>query len=252
MPLRRSAALFVSALAKPILLATLLAMVVAMTSPARADAVVTLCHTADESGPGTNLQTALTATRDPNRSFNSIFFQCNGPATIQVTNPLEIFQATKIDGGNTVTLVGNNTKSLIVVANPGNFLYLYNLTLRHPAAQRITCINWMTSGCEGRIVAGQGFTMLHHVTIDSTNNPIAVTSGTLVIEDSLFTGNSEAVIVAAPKVTSTTITRSLFQDNLGSPIEATGTIAITDTRFVHNGHSELGAPCNATVDRAVL
>src|SRR6516164_8652796 len=126
MPSRRSAALFGSALAKPIVLATLLAMVVATTSPARADAVVTLCHTADESGPGTNLQTALTATRDPNRSFNSIFFQCNGPATIQVTNPLEIFQATLIDGGNTVTLVGNNTKSLIVVANPGNFLYLYN------------------------------------------------------------------------------------------------------------------------------
>jgi predicted outer membrane repeat protein len=226
-----------------------LAICFTCTSIARADAVVTLCQTADQAGSGTNLQAALTASPDIATKVNMITFQCPGSATIQVGSPLEIFQATKIDGGNNITLLGTNTKSLIVVANPGNPLYLYNLTLRHPTAQSLHCINWPKSGCDGRVVSGQGVTELHNVHVDSTTNPIAVTSGTLAVYDSQFTGNSTAVIVAAPGVTFTTITRSVFQNNSGPPIQAVGQINITDSRFINNDHVEL-VGCQVTIDRS--
>jgi predicted outer membrane repeat protein len=232
------------------LLLALPAALVAVPSCARADAVVTLCDAADESGSGLNLLNALLSQPDPSTHINTVTFFCNGPATIQVTNPLEIFQATKIDGGNMITLVGNNTKSLIVVANPGNSLSLYNLTLRHPTATPVHCINWLRFGCEGRVVAANGDTELNNVTIDSSANAVALTSGTLNIVSSQFTGNSEAVITAAPGVSTVTITGSVFQNNSGPPIQATGTINITDTRFVNNDTAFLVGCGQVTIDRS--
>jgi hypothetical protein len=51
-------------------------------------------------------------------------------------------------------------------------------------------------------------TQLNLVNIDGTNSPVALTFGTLSIFHSQF-------ITAAPNVTSTTVTGSLFQNNPG-------------------------------------
>ena len=81
------------------------------------------------------------------------------------------------------------------------------------------CPDWLTHGCDARMVAGQRVTQLNHVNIDGTNSPVAVTSGTLSIFDSQFNGNSGAIITTAPNVTSTTVTGSLFQNNPGATFD---------------------------------
>lgn len=251
----RATMLFRRARMKSVPSIMVLAMYFMLTSVAHADAVVTLCHSADDSGAGVNLRNALLATPDPNSHINTITFQCNGPATIQVLRPLEIFQGTKIDGGNTITLINTSSThvSIIVVANPGHFLYLYNLTLRHPNSTPMNCPNWRAGGCLGSVVNAQGVTEFHHVFVDSSNIPVSITSGTLgVYDNSQFTGNSEAVIVAAEGVTTTTIDHSLFQNNPGAaPIEATGTVSISDTQFINNGATVLEA-CKATIQRSTF
>jgi hypothetical protein len=231
---------------------TVLAMCLAFASLARADAVVTLCHTADDPGAGVNLRNALRAAPDPNSLINTITFHCNGAATIQVSGPLEISQATKIDGGDATTLITSSTsthESIIVVANPGHFLFLYNLTLRHPNATPMNCTLWLTNGCTGSVINAQGGTELHHVFVDSSHIPVSITSGTLGIFDSQFMGNSEAVIAAAPSVTTTTIDHTVFQNNVGAaPIEASGKLSITHSQFTNNGGMDLEGTCQLTMD----
>jgi predicted outer membrane repeat protein len=229
-----------------------------LSSLARADAVVSLCHTADDSGAGVNLRQAIRAAPDPQSLVNTITFRCNGPTTIQISAPLEIFQSTRIDGGNTITLTTTTLRtdeSLIVVANPGTFLYVNNLTLRHPSSTPMSCSDWETNGCVGSVLTAQGVTEFHHVLIDSSRLPVSVTSGTLgVYDNSRFFGNTEAVIVAAPGVTSTTIDNSVFQNNSGAaPIKATtGSIKITNSQFSNNDASILQGTCNITIDRSTF
>jgi hypothetical protein len=228
----------------------------------RADAVVTLCHSDFESGNGLNLIDALLAqpsTRINGTLVNKITFQCPGPATIQIGTPLLISQATAIEGGGVVTLLGTTLDPIMIsVQDPGNFLFLSNLTLRNPVEATPTPCSlsmWAQSGCQGRVITGQGTIELHHVHIDGTRVPIGVTGGTVAVFDSEFTGNSEAVIVAAPNVTSVTISSSSnFHDNPGAPLLiARGNISITDSQFINNFGSVFTGDCNlTTVERSTF
>jgi hypothetical protein len=211
-------------------------VIIAVTAPSVgwANAKVTLCHSADEAGSGTNLRQALTASLDPNNATNNITFQCNGSATITVDRPLEIFQATAVDGGNAIILTGTNPNfrsSMFVVGSSATFLFLRNLTLTHPNTQRQFCA---TSSCLGTVVSAQGTTELDNVVIQNSDTPVSAISGSLTISQSRFTGNSGTLIAAGPGVTSTVV-NSVFQNNPGAtPISATGTVRIGGSQFLNN------------------
>ena len=236
---------------------TLAAIVLIVTGVGRpvsasANAVVTLFHDVDESGSGTNLRQAIAATPDQNSLINTITFQCGGPATISFTigGPLEIFQATSIDGGSSVALtsaIPSSRNSLFVVANPGSFLYLNNLTLSHTNTDHPICIPPVT--CPSTVINGQGITQLNNVTIEDSYSPLSVTSGTLTISQSRFTGNSGTVVDIGDGVT-TTVVGSSFQNNSdATPMVARGVVSITGSQFVGNGSASFfpGA-CQLSID----
>jgi predicted outer membrane repeat protein len=231
----KSAARCLSALAggvRCLLAMSALLLIPILASPASwADAKVTLCHSADEAGLGMNLRRALTAALNPNTATNTITFQCGGPATIEIDGPLEIMQATAIDGGTTITLTSSNSSfrsSLVVVALTGNFLYLRNLTLTHPNAERQFCD---LSTCVGTVLNAQGFTEFDNVVIQNTDTPIVASSGTLTVSQSQLAGNTGHLVVTAPGATLNIIS-SGFQDNVGAmPLLAGGTTSITASHF---------------------
>jgi predicted outer membrane repeat protein len=225
-----------------------------VASPAWADAVVTLCHDADETGPGTSLRTAIIAHPDPNTLINHVTFECGGPATIAFTTggPLEIFQATSVDGGNSITLASTSASSrtsLFVVANPGNFLYLRNLVLSHSNTDRPICIPPAT--CPGTVINGQGVTQLDNVSIRNSYSPVSVTAGSLTISNSQFMENGGTVIDIGLGV-STLITGSVFQDNSGAtPIVARGNVSITTSKFLGNGSASFfPLECQLSIDNS--
>jgi Right handed beta helix region len=227
---------------------------VAAPSLGRADAKVDLCHSADEAGPGTNLQRALTRPLNPNNATNNIIFECGGSATITVDRPLEIFQATAVDGANAVTLTDTNPSfrsSIFVVGSSTTFLFLRNLTLTHPNTQRQVFCG--TSTCIGTVINAQGTTELDNVVIENSDTPVSATSGSLTVSQSRFTGNSGRLIVAGPGVTST-IVNSVFQNNPDTaPILASGTVNISGSPFVNN-NSPLFFPglCQLNVDNSTF
>jgi len=227
---------------------------VAAPSLGRADAKVDLCHSADEAGPGTNLQRALTRPLNPNNATNNIIFECGGSATITVDRPLEIFQATAVDGANAVTLTDTNPSfrsSIFVVGSSTTFLFLRNLTLTHPNTQRQVFCG--TSTCIGTVINAQGTTELDNVVIENSDTPVSATSGSLTVSQSRFTGNSGRLIVAGPGVTST-IVNSVFQNNPDTaPILASGTVNISGSQFVNN-NSPLFFPglCQLNVDNSTF
>lgn len=233
--------------------AAMLIVVSAAPPLAWADAVVNLCQSADEGGPGTNLQQALTAPLNPNNATNNITFQCGGSATITVDRPLEIFQATAIDGGSSITLSGTNQSfrsSMFVVGSSATFLFLRNMTLTHPNTQRQACA---TSTCIGTVVNAQGTTELDNVIIQNSDTPVSAISGALTVSQSRFTGNSGTLIAAGPGVTST-IANSVFQDNPGATsISANGTVNISGSQFVaNNSPSFFPGLCQLSVDNTTF
>jgi predicted outer membrane repeat protein len=238
--------------------ATLAAAVLSLfPSPARADAVVNLCQDADQEGSG-NLRKALLATPNSNDLINHIIFQCGGAATITISSPLEIFQATSLDGANAnqitlTSLSSSGRSSLFVVANPGSFLYLNNLTLTHPNTTLQGCPDRSFPACVGSVVNGQGVTQLNNDVVRDSDTPIVVTSGSLTVFQSQFTGNSGTVIVEAPGMSDTTITGSVFQNNAAAPFAATGSVIIKGSQFLSNSFSAgVGAPCALTIDTTVF
>jgi hypothetical protein len=248
------------AMRRPVGLGRLLSVLalagLALTVPsiASADAKVIRCQTADEPGLG-NLRQALTAPLNPNTGANTITFQCGGPATIDVSQPpLEILQATVIDGAGAVTLTSSNTTSraaMFVVGTSGNFFQLHNMTLTRPnTPKQVTC---NISSCTGTLLNAQGVTQLDNVVIQNTDTPISVFSGSLTVSQSQFTGNTGNLIVAPPGAT-TTITGSGFQDNIGAtPLLASGTVNITGTSFFgQNVRSFFASPCQLNIDNGTF
>jgi predicted outer membrane repeat protein len=224
-----------------------LAICITFVPSARGDAVVTLCHASSEAGPGVNLETALLAKPDPNTLINSITFQCNGSATIQVR---EVFinQPTSIDGANQITFANAPGNSFMFVVN-GTFFYLNNLILQNTGVHFVKC----TTGCGGSVVFGVAVSPtveLHHCAVQNSITPIAMQTGSLNVFDSQFTGNKEGVIVAAG---TTSVVRSTFQNNSGAaPIGGTGTVSISDSQFVNNGATVLLGTCKVTIDRSTF
>jgi predicted outer membrane repeat protein len=241
--------------------ALILTLAVWLTSahPARGYAVVTLCHSSNEAGPGVNLETALFAPPDPNTLINTIKFQCNGSATIQVRQVF-IDQPTSIDGGNQITLV-NAPGNFSMFAVNGTLLYLHNLVLQNTSVPSGEC--WTNlQHCNGSVVLGvvgrgepQGSPTveLHHCTVQNSVTPISMLSGSLSVFDSQFTGNSQAVIVAEGPAT-VAVARSTFQSNSGAaPIEAIGNVNITNSQFINNKATVItGAACKVSVDRSTF
>jgi predicted outer membrane repeat protein len=219
-------------------------------SVSNANAVVTLCHYSDEVGPGLNLQHALLAAVDPNSLINAITFNCGTAATIKIDPLLQIRQPTSIDGNNSVTLAGSGSKSLIEVAATSRFFYLYNLSLQNVLVPPTLCLKWQ-AGCSSSILNGQGVVQLHHVVMNKSHIPVSMTSGTLGIFDSTFTGDSDAVIVATGG-TLTTISNTVFLDNPGaSAVKAVGSLTITQSHFTNNDPVLLARPagnCTLTVE----
>jgi predicted outer membrane repeat protein len=230
-----------------------LAMSFLLASVAHADAVVTLCHRSDESGSGINLENALLAKPDPNSLINTITFQCNGAATIQVP---EVFinQPTSIDGGGVITLANDLPGFPFMFVVNGTFFYLNNLILRDHNVPSQRCTDWQHD-CGGSVVYGVAVAPtveFHHSRVENSNIPVVMASGSLGIYDSQFAGNSDIVIVTASGVTTTTIDHSIFQNNPGAaPIEATGSfnLTITNSQFTNNGNMDLEGTCHLTMDR---
>jgi predicted outer membrane repeat protein len=192
-----------------------------LTAPefAHADAVVTLCQSDNQTGPGMNLQQAL-AQIIPITQVNTITFQCNGPATIQIANSLIINQSTLIDGGNMVILDGGGTHSMFVAGqNSATSLFLSNLTLRNAA---IICPP--PGPCWGSVSVGLSL-QIKHSRIENSGAAIYVTAGnTLGVIDTQFLASS--VISAG---TTTNISLSAFQG--GGAILATGNVSISSSTF---------------------
>src|SRR6516165_7143840 len=83
-------------------------LLLASASAAQAD-VVTLCQSDDQAGSGTNLIQAL-------RSGGQITFACGGPATIAITQPLQLPRSgiVTIDGGGQITLDGGGHQRMFI------------------------------------------------------------------------------------------------------------------------------------------
>ena len=103
--------------------------------------------------------------------------------------------------------------------------------------------------CPSTVINGQGVTQLNNVTIEDSYSPLSVTSGTLTISQSRFTGNSGTVVDIGDGVT-TTVVGSSFQNNSdATPMVARGVVSITGSQFVGNGSASFfpGA-CQLSID----
>jgi hypothetical protein len=223
-----------------------LAVFLTLACLARADAVVTLCQSADDPGPGVNLRHALLAQPDPDTLVNKITFQCNGPSTIEIGAALEVSQATRIDGGNNITLIGTGSDDdgMINVTNTDQFLFLDNLTLRHPPRPPF-CAG---RGCLGGVVTGHGVTELRRIRIENSHNPVAE-SGTLNVFDSQFIGNIGIVVRGGGTIT---IDNSVFQETAGDPIVSRDTLTITNSQFLNNEAAIVVTGSELTIDKSIF
>ena len=192
-----------------------------------------------------NLQNAMAVPPDPNTLVNTVTFQCNGPATIQITQSYSLLvgQATVIDGGSSnITLDGAGHQRMFQQTSMYNSsppaLTLSNLTLRNAKVPPADCSALL---CPGSIVSGGMSVQFNHCNVENSGLAITLTSpGILVINDSQFDGAS--IISAA---TQTTISRSGFQN--GSPIIAGGTVSIVGSTFSNNDVSHFETCTQLTI-----
>jgi hypothetical protein len=186
-------------------------------------AVVTLCNSDVEGGVGApNLQTAIAAGGD-------ITFQCSSSnPTIQLTREHAVTRATSIDGGNAVTLDGNNHR-MFDVQNKA-WLRFLNITIRRGAG----------------VVGGSGQVELIRTRISDSTQAIWLHTGSVWVAESQFENNSQTSVFAYDSIR---ITGSSFLGNSGTPVYSwRGSVRIEDSLFVANGTSEfIAGDCNVTI-----
>ena len=218
--------------------------------PTRADAVVTLCQSDSQSGNGVNLQQALLAS--PTNQVNKITFQCNGPATIQITAELEIRQPTFIDGARKIVLDGGGLHNMFVSGQNSTALFLVNLTM-HNARFGCAQPGPPPPPCWGTVATGMSL-RISHSRIENCGAAIYATPGsTLEVADTQFFGSS--IISAA---TQTTIMRSSFQGGTAIvpggtvSIVAGGNVTITGSTILNSGVGLFQAPCQLSIDHTTF
>jgi hypothetical protein len=100
------------------------------------------------------------------------------------------------------------------------------------------------------VVNGQGVIQLDNVSIQNTGNPTSVTSGTLTVSQSHFTGDGGTIIRAGPGVT-LTIIGSVFENNPDATlIAAAGIVSITGSQFLGKSSNSFFANCQLTIDNS--
>ena len=215
---------------------------------ARADALVTLCQSDTQIGPGRNLDEALQDPSPPanNGAYRTITFACpGGAASITMTRQHTITQSTLIDGGGTVTLDGGGTSDMFTAHDPNLRLLFSNLVLRNARAPQSRCGGIF---CLGGVVSGVlDLEILSHTRIESSTGPIAISGGNLRIADSTFAGNAVAAVSAGGRVP-VSIERSTFQSN-GYPLSEVTTVRIVDSNFSNNRLMDLSTCGQVMIDR---
>src|SRR5262245_42058406 len=196
--------------------------------PAWADSKVTLCATDRQTGAGTNLATAIQA-------GGLITFDCNGPATVQMSASHPIERDVVIDGGGMVTLLEGNAP-MFVARRQGVSLELRGLKFRD--AKRIIVEH---------SVAASARVTISGSTFSNCEAPFSVLrSGPLVIRDSVFTNSTAPVGTSA----GLTIERSKFEGTRGIAAFSFGEITkITDSVFSRNSSGALLIGLGGTSDR---
>ena len=162
-------------------------------------------------------------------------FNC-GTKTIVLSAPLPLIEyPTTLDGGNKITLNGDDNVRLVQVGATGN-LTLKNIVLDHGLA----------SAADGGAIHNLGQLTLDHVTLQNNRanyGGAIYTNGTLDITDSTFKNNLaiQGGAIYADSITSLlTISDSAFTENqanvtnLGGAIYSTAAFDITNTQFVKN------------------
>ncbi|HEY6620226.1 MAG TPA: hypothetical protein VIY68_11805 [Steroidobacteraceae bacterium] len=243
-------------------MALLMAVLASMSiHPTRvlADARVMLCSDADQVGAGMNLRTALKQSVNPETLVNSIVFDCPTGSSIQVRSPLEVTQATRIDGANQLTLAAGGAPGtpMFVLEPAEKFFYLYNLSLidaQKPPFQ--TCISKSPGGNCGlsRILVAHDVVELHNVTVSGVHYPFGMKAGTFGIYNSRLVGNVGTVLTTAGPAT-VTINQSAFLNNHDLPLTVRGALTIeNNSSFANNGTVVLGPatgmPCLLKVERS--
>lgn len=184
---------------------------------------------------GTNLATALVR-------GGRITFRCGGPATIRITRQHAPTRSVDIDGGNQITLDGNNETALLLVTGPTGLsvtVRLANLTIRrmaHPA------------GTMAGVFQGVQLAVVNSH-ISESQSPIIV-SRQLLIEGSTFESN-RGVLINGNDVD---LVRTTIRSNSGPPLLGFGgVVTIADSLFEGNVRSILlarsGTNCSLRIVR---
>jgi hypothetical protein len=225
----------------------------------RADARVNLCTDADQGGSGMNLRTAFTQSANPSTLVNAITFDCPGASVLKVTSSLAVTQATRIDGGNTVSLSANEPTytPMFVLASSIRFFYLDNLQLRDSETLPLhTCLGGPLGVNCGltRILTAHDYVELRNVTVSGVRYPFGMQGGTFNIYGSHFLANAGGVLhTGGPS--SVLIDGSEFNGNQDVALSVLGSLTIqNNSSFVNNGTLILGpasgAPCTLTIERS--
>ena len=197
-----------------------------------------------------------------------VTFDCGAaPVTITTLTTKVIAASTSIDGGNLITLSGNDTHQVLNV-NGAFYLGLFNLNITHGNAgfgsgQAIATLAGSTLqmtnvslslngsvGGGGSALLSQGATVIENCTF--TSNPegaIGLSAGTMRVTNSTFsdnhnTGFDGAAIAVIGGAATLTVNGSTFTNNTtstgafgGGAFFNQGTATIINSTFTGNGHS---------------
>lgn len=225
----------------------------------RADARVNLCGDADQGGSGMNLRTAITQNVNPSTLVNAITFDCPAASVLKVTSSLLVTQATRIDGGNKVSLSANEPthSPMFVLAASTRFFYLDNLQFNDVETPPLqTCFGGAFGKNCGltRILTAHDYVELRNVTVSGVRYPFGMQGGTLNIYGSQFLANAGGVLhTAGPS--RVLIDGSEFTGNKDVALSVLGSLTIqSNSSFVNNGTRILGPasgmPCSLTIERS--
>lgn len=186
-------------------------------SDARADAVVTLCQSAQQAGAGINLAQAVA-------TGGLVTFNC-GAATIQVTSTIAVERNTVIDGNRQITLVGGS-QTLFETRRENGTFELKNLTISNVRASIVRTSATTAVKIFGTQVLG-------------SDAPLNVINGSLDIQTSVFQGNTGQVVSTLGNLT---IDQSRFENNIGIAAFSGGpdtVTRVTQSTFANNSGGAL-------------
>lgn len=214
----------------PLLHGSLL-MVMFLTCPVWADAVVTNCSSGTQPGAGLNLAQAVTY-------GGRITFQCADPnaSVIPIEQPIAIIGTITIDGENNVTLGVWDRPPLFTVAGRRRQITLSNLRIW--AVPNRDCTSPSTSNCPpsprspvGAIAMGDMDVVLEHVIVENVVQPIRLDHGSATISDSEFRGGT-GPLVRGPNVT---INRTTINRPVGDALAAWGMVTLDNVSVFGSG-----------------